>query len=125
MKSFSGAVALREWSLGESKLKTVSGAVTLDGVLAADGRYGIRSHSGSILLTVPDGSGFELAAESFSGSIRSDIPVVAGPTRRATVLGVGEPRHPRDRRAGGADLELFTVRGDIAISIRVRAKITS
>ena len=98
VKSFSGAVALREWSLGESKVETVSGAVTLDGVLAADGRYGIRSHSGSILLTVPDGSGLELAAESFSGSIRSDIPVVAGPTRRATVLGVRKPRDPRDRR---------------------------
>ena len=32
-------------------------------------RYGIRSFSGSILLTVPNDSGFELEAESFSGSL--------------------------------------------------------
>ena len=116
VKSFSGAVALREWSLGESKVETVSGAVTFDGVLAADGRYEIRSHSGSILLTVPEGSGFELEAESFSGSLRSAIPLVAGPTRRATVLGVGSRAIRGTAGTGGAGLELFTVSGDIAIS---------
>ena len=116
VKSFSGAVALRERSLGESKVETVSGAVTLDGVFAADGRYGIRSHSGSILLTVPDGSAFELEADSFSGIVRSAIPVVDGPTRRATGLGVGSRAIRGTAGAGGADLELFTVSGDIAIS---------
>ena len=93
--------------------------MTLDGVLAAGGRYGIRSHSGSILLGVPDGSGFELEAESFSGSIRSDIPVLAGaadPTRRTTVLGAGSRAIRGTAGAGGADLELFTVSGDITIS---------
>ena len=118
VKSFSGAVALRGWSLGESKVETVSGAVTFDGVLAADGRLGIRSHSGSILLTVPDGSGFELEAESFSGSLRSDIPVLAGagdPTRRTTVLGVGSRAIRGTAAGGGARLELFTISGDIAI----------
>ena len=119
VKSFSGAVALREWSLGDSKVETVSGAVTFDGVLAADGRYEIRSHSGSILLTVPDGSGFELEAESFSGSLRSAIPVVAGPgdpTRRATVLGAGSRAIRGTAAGGGGRLDLFTVSGDIAIS---------
>ena len=114
VKSFSGAVALRGWSLGESKVETVSGSVTLDGVLAADGRYGIRSFSGSILLTVPDDSGFELEAESFSGSLRSDIPVLAGPG--TTVLGVGSRTIRGTAGEGGAGLELFTVSGDIAIS---------
>ena len=114
VKSFSGAVALRGWSLGESKVETVSGSVTLDGVLAADGRYGIRSYSGSILLTVPDDSGFELEAESFSGSLRSDIPVLARPG--TTVLGVGSRTIRGTAGEGGAGLELFTVSGDIAIS---------
>ena len=119
VKSFSGAVALRGRSRGDSKVETVSGAVTFDGVLAAEGRLGIRSHSGSIFLTVPDGSGFELEAESFSGSLRSDLPVLAGPgdpTRRATVLGAGS-RAIRGTAGGrGSSLELFTVSGDIAIS---------
>ena len=114
VKSFSGAVALRGWSLGESKVETISGSVTLDGVLAADGRYGIRSFSGSILLTVPDDSGFELEAESFSGSLRSDIPVLARPG--TTVLGVGSRTIRGTAGEGGAGLELFTVSGDIAIS---------
>ena len=114
VKSFSGAVALRGWSLGESKVETVSGSVTLDGVLSADGRYGIRSFSGSILLTVPDDSGFELEAESFSGSLRSDVPVLARPG--TTVLGGGSRTIRGTAGEGGAGLELFTVSGDIAIS---------
>ena len=119
VKSFSGAVALRGRSRGDSKVETVSGAVTFDGVLAADARLGIRSHSGSILLTVPDGSGFELEAESFSGSLRSDLPVLAGrggPTRPATVLGAGSRAIRGTAGGGGSSLELFTVSGDIAIS---------
>ena len=119
VKSFSGAVALRGRRRGDSKVETVSGAVTFDGVLAAEGRLGIRSHSGSIILTVPDGSGFELEAESFSGSLRSDLPVLAGrggPTRPATVLGAGSRAIRGTAGGGGSSLELFTVSGDIAIS---------
>ena len=45
--------------------------------MATDGRYESETHSGGIRLTVPEGDGFELESESFSGGLRS-----AGPHRR-------------------------------------------
>ena len=120
VNAFSGAVALEGVESRRVEVETVSGPVTFDGSLASDGRYGVRSHSGRILLTVPDGSAFELEAESFSGGLRSDVPILAGPggaVRQATILGRGY-RAIRGTAGGGAGtrLELSTVSGDIVIS---------
>ena len=120
VNAFSGAVALAGVESRRVEVETVSGLVAFDGFLASDGRYGVRSHSGRILLTVPDGSAFELEAESFSGGLRSDVPILAGPggaVRQATILGRGY-RAIRGAAGGGAGtrLELSTVSGDIVIS---------
>ena len=119
VKSFSGAVALEGVESQRVEVETVSGSVTLDGALAADGRYEIRSHSGSILLTVPDGSGFELEAESFSGNLRSETPILVGRghrTRQTTVLDGGSRSIRGITGGGGARLKLSTVSGDIVTS---------
>ena len=120
VQSFSGAVALEGVQSRRVEVETVSGPVTFDGSLESDGRYGVRSHSGRIVLTVPDGSAFELEAESFSGGLRSDVPLLAGPggaVRQATILGRGY-RAIRGTAGGGAGarLALSTVSGDIVIS---------
>ncbi len=39
------------------------------GALDADGRYEFESHSGGIQVTVPAGTGFDLEAQSFNGSL--------------------------------------------------------
>ncbi len=120
VKSFSSAVALEGVESRRVEVETVSGPVTFDGALASDGRYGVRSHSGRILLTVPDGSAFELEAESFSGGLRSDVPIFAGPggaVRQATILGRGYSAIRGTAGGGtGARLDLSTVSGDIVIS---------
>ena len=119
VKSFSGSVALQGVESRRVEVETVSGSVTFDGALAADGRYELRSHSGGILLTVPDGSGFELEAESFSGDLRSDVPILVGrgdPSRRATVIQRGNRAIRGTAAAGGARLTLATVSGDMVIS---------
>ena len=95
--------------------------MTFDGALAADGRYGFQSHSGSIFLTVPDGSGFELDAQSFNGDLRSDIPILVGrgdPSRQTPIFGGGSGAIRGVAAAGGARLELSTVSGDMAIGLR-------
>ena len=103
------------------EVETVSGSVTFDGALAADGRYGFQSHSGSIFLTVPDGSGFELDAQSFNGDLRSDIPILVGrgdPSRQTPIFGGGSRAIRGIAAAGGARFELSTVSGDMAIGLR-------
>ena len=121
VKSFSGAVALQGVESRRVEVETVSGSVTFDGALAADGRYEFQSHSGSVFLTVPDGSGFELDAQSFNGDLRSDIPILVGrgdPSRRTPVFEGGRRAIRGIAAAGGARLELSTVSGDMAIGIR-------
>ena len=121
VKSFGGAVALQGVESRRVEVKTVSGSVTFDGALLADGRYELQSHSGSILLTVPDGAGFELDAESFSGDLRSDVPIVVGrgdPSRHTPVFEGGRRAIRGIAAAGGARLKLSTVSGDMAIAIR-------
>ena len=121
VKSFGGAVALQGVEARRVEVETVSGSVTFDGALAADGRYELRSHSGSIRLTLPDGSGFELDAQSFNGDLRSDIPILVGrgdPSRQTPVFEGGRRAIRGIAAAGGARLELSTVSGDMAIGIR-------
>ena len=45
------------------------------GALARGGRYELTSHSGTVTATLAGNAGFEVEATSFSGSIRSDLPV--------------------------------------------------
>ena len=107
VKSFSGAVALQGVESRCVEVETVSGSVTFDGALAADGRYEFQSHSGSVFLTVPDGSGFELDAQSFNGDLRSDIPILVGrgdPSHQTTVLAGGSRAIRGIAAAGGARL---------------------
>ena len=121
VKSFGGAVALQGVESRRVEVETVSGSVTFDGALAADDRYELRSHSGGIFLTVPDGSGFELDAQSFNGDLRSDIPILVGRgdlSRHTPVFEGGRRAIRGIAAAGGARLRLSTVSGDMAIAIR-------
>ena len=59
-------------------METVSGPVTFDGTLDANGRYKFETHSASIRVTVPAGTGFDLEAQSFSGSFASNAMIALG-----------------------------------------------
>ena len=118
--SVSGAVALRGVESRRVEVETVSGSVTFAGALAADGRYEFESHSGRIHLTVPDGTGFELETESFSGGLRSAIPIVVGQGGRAgevTVFEQGSRSIEGVAGDGGGRLELSTFSGDMTIEV--------
>ena len=66
------------------------------GNLAKSGRYELNSHSGDVRLTLGSGTGFELEASSFSGSVHSDLPLKSSgdgdaedaPGRRRSLHGV-------------------------------------
>ena len=114
--SVSGAVALRGVDSRRVEVETVSGSVTMAGALAADGRYAFGSHSGAIRLTVPEGTRFELESESFSGGLRSAIPLVVGRDDRA-----GETVFEQGSRSiegvAGDRVELSAFSGNITIEV--------
>ena len=75
VSTVSGTLALTRVEARRVDVETVSGPVTFDGTLDADGRYEFESHSGSIRVAVPAGTGFDLEAQSFSGDLESNAPI--------------------------------------------------
>ncbi|HXQ77907.1 MAG TPA: DUF4097 family beta strand repeat-containing protein, partial [Gemmatimonadaceae bacterium] len=84
--------------------------VEFGGTLAKGGRYELNSHSGDVRVVLSGATGFELEANSFSGSIRSDLPLkMQGDVgRHRSVQGVfGD---------GSAVLSVTTFSGSVVIS---------
>jgi DUF4097 and DUF4098 domain-containing protein YvlB len=115
LSTVSGAVSLEDFSCQRGELQSVSGDATLSGPLAAGGRYELNSHSGEIKVALSGDTGFELDATSFSGSIRSDLPLTGQTT------GAGDRRGRQHSLKGvygngSAVLDLNTFSGSIVIS---------
>lgn len=113
--SVSGNVVVQDVDSERLEAQTVSGDVDFAGSFARNGRYELSSHSGSVQAAVSGNVGFELEATSFSGSVRSDIPLKSqssGPSRghQQSLQGVfGD---------GSAILELTTFSGSIVVTKR-------
>lgn len=73
--SVSGNVRLVGSEVERLEAKSVSGSLEYDGTLAKGGRYEFISHSGNIRLLLSGSTGFELDADTFSGNVRSELPV--------------------------------------------------
>lgn len=117
LSTVSGNVIADEVSCPRVEMQAVSGRVEYKGGLAASGRYELTSHSGDVRLTVGGDTGFEVRANSFSGSVRSDVPV----TLRGDSGDSGDRRgRQRSLRGvygnGSAVLELTTFSGTIVIA---------
>lgn len=110
----SGNVVLEDVQCDRVKAHSISGDVEFTGTLARNGRYELTSHSGEVRIRVSGGTGFELDANSFSGSVRSDLPL--------TLRGgdAGERGRRRALRGvygdGSAVLDVTTFSGSIVIS---------
>ncbi len=73
--SVSGNVRLVGSEVDRLEAKSVSGNIEFDAPLAKGGRYEFTSHSGNVRVLLSGNTGFELDADTFSGSVRSDVPV--------------------------------------------------
>jgi DUF4097 and DUF4098 domain-containing protein YvlB len=88
--SVSGNVRLVGSEVERLEAKSVSGNIEFDAPLTKGGRYEFISHSGNVRITLSGSTGFELDADTFSGSVRSDMPVTlramgrTEPTRRGS-----------------------------------------
>ena len=71
----SGDVILTDTAADRAVVKTLSGDVDYVGPFAAGGRYEITAHSGDVRLTPTSNTGFEINAVTFSGEIRTTMPI--------------------------------------------------
>ena len=136
LRSTSGNVIVRQSRAPRLELNTVSGNVTVENVqverveakslsgdlhytspFALGGRYELNSHSGNVRVSVEGGSGFELDATSFSGTVQSAIEF-----RERTAGATGGSRDGRTRRLrgvygdGDALLDITTFSGNVIIT---------
>jgi hypothetical protein len=112
--SVSGDVVIQDVACERVHAQSISGEVQLLGALHRGARYDLGSHSGQIRVVVSGGVGFDVEASSFSGSVRSDVPLT-----NQTSDGSGR-RGQRSLRGtfgdGSATLDLTTFSGSIVIA---------
>jgi DUF4097 and DUF4098 domain-containing protein YvlB len=116
----SGDVVLTNVACERISIRSVSGDVEYSGTLARNGRYEINSHSGTVRLALSSDIGFELNANSFSGSIRSDLPLTLGATSQGNERRRGPMQHATRGvfGDGSATLTIRTFSGDVVITKR-------
>jgi len=105
----SGVIKMREIAGAKSvRAKVLSGNISYDGDLAKDGKYTLEALSGRIEMIIPANAGFELEAETFSGSVQSDFAVtVSGRLSAKELRGVVNN--------GGASVRLKSFSGSISL----------
>jgi DUF4097 and DUF4098 domain-containing protein YvlB len=118
--TISGDVVVSNVECERLAVKSVSGGVEFSGTLARNGRYNVTSHSGDVRLILSGSTGFELTASTFSGAIKSQLPLTIGGDRDA-----GSRRRGPDSRSiratfgdGSAALVVRTFSGDIVVEKR-------
>jgi DUF4097 and DUF4098 domain-containing protein YvlB len=109
--SVSGDVRLSGMQVERVEAKSVSGNIDFDAPLVKAGRYEFTSHSGNVRVVISGNTGFELDADTFSGSVRSDVPV--------TLRTVG--RDDRDRRRGASNRAIRGSFGDASALLSIRS----
>jgi DUF4097 and DUF4098 domain-containing protein YvlB len=121
--SVSGDVTVSDVVCDRLNAKSVSGGFEYSGSIARGGVYEVNLHSGTVRFVLANPSGFELTANTFSGNIRSDLPLTIGGDRdRDRDSGSRRGANNRSIRAtfgdGSATLTLHTFSGDIVIAKR-------
>jgi DUF4097 and DUF4098 domain-containing protein YvlB len=121
--SVSGDVIVNDATCDRLTAKSVSGNIEYGGTIAKGGVYEMNSHSGAVRLTLTNPAGFFLNANSFSGSIRTDLPItIGGDSGRSDASRRRGGFNQHDIRGvygdGSATLTLRTFSGSIVIEKR-------
>jgi DUF4097 and DUF4098 domain-containing protein YvlB len=115
----SGNLTLADVQCERLEAQTLSGDLELSASLAKNGRYDLKSHSGTIRIIPSGNTGFELDANSFSGSIRSDLTLKDQRQGLTEVGRRGPGGRTRSMRGiygdGSALLDITTFSGNVII----------
>jgi DUF4097 and DUF4098 domain-containing protein YvlB len=87
---------------------TLSGEILYDGTFQENGQYSFVSHSGNIMLGVPEGSSATFNVATLDGGVENLFPVqgLQHPTRRRTTFRVG---------TGSAKVEIESFNGNVRV----------
>ena len=113
----SGSVTLSGERLGRVEVELVSGDIDVTGALADDARLQLATHSGDVILRLPESAAGQLDVTTYSGSVRGGTMTMMPPVARSFN---GEPRDSGARRyefggGGNARIIVSTFSGDLSI----------
>jgi DUF4097 and DUF4098 domain-containing protein YvlB len=117
VESVSGDIDLRDVVAKQVRTHTTSGDVSFTGQIIDGGRYEFNTHSGEIVLALPNEIGAELSVSTFNGGIESDFPI----TLKAGEHGIGASQAKRLNFTvgrGTARISAETFSGDITLKRR-------
>ena len=116
--SVSGDIDMRNVLARYMRAKSTSGDVTFEGTIDSTGRYELGSHSGSVYLVIPQGTGALLTVSTYTGSIDSDFPITLKPGEH----GIGtSKRFTFEIGKGDARISAESFSGDITIRTKGRS----
>ncbi|MGE0439438.1 MAG: DUF4097 domain-containing protein [Gemmatimonadales bacterium] len=107
VEAVSGSIMLRRIAAASVDAQTVSGDVTFEGTIAEAGTYSFLSHSGDVVVALPDNSNATISVSSANGDVESslDLKTDRRSRRRATYT-MGN---------GSASIEVETFSGDVRL----------
>lgn len=114
VSSVSGEVTLTDVTCDRLGAKSVSGNIEYEGGISRGGSYAMNVHSGNVRLTLINPAGFVLDASTFSGSLRSELPMTIGGDS-------GDSRDGRRRRGGFGSRTIRATYGDGSATISARS----
>jgi DUF4097 and DUF4098 domain-containing protein YvlB len=113
--SISGNVFIDQVTAERVDAESISGDIKVTGALVRGGRYDLGSHSGTIEVVLTGDVGFEIEASSFSGNIRTDLPLKLSGV--AQTSNRGRQRSLRGTYGdGSAFLDVTTFSGSVVLS---------
>jgi hypothetical protein len=116
LATISGDLLMTNTACERAQVRTVSGTMDFTGSLVKGGRYEFISHAGDVRLRLLGSPGFELAAKTFSGEVRSDLPLVVEPIDPNLPPGVPQRRDVRGTFGDGSALLLVkTFSGSVIV----------
>ena len=115
--SVSGDVVLRNIAARNVRGKSTSGDISFEGVVDSTGWYDLGSHSGTVYVVIPPGTGAQLTVATYTGSIDSEFPITLRPGEH----GIGaSKRITFDIGKGDARINAESFSGDVIIRTRAR-----
>ena len=108
IRTTSGTIKVENATAAQLEIETSSGGVTFAGSLAAEGASSIKSTAGSVRLTLPRESAFDVDIATTSGNIRTDFVVEMTTIDDNHVVGTVND--------GGSLLAIRTSSGDVTLT---------
>ena len=111
----SGDVSIGAERLGRVKVALMSGDIDITGPLADDARLQLNTHSGDVILRLPESAAGELEVTTYNGNVSAGTVTMMPPVQRSFNAGNTSPRRYQFGGGGTARITVSTFNGDIAI----------